>query len=198
MKTSTTSGLVQQLPAEVLPTPFAPWPDKSFRVARSLRTGALLGAIAGCVSLTANVIGSVAWTSVSGLEQSPLRLIQVFLTLPIGDRALLLDSGWTLAGGCLIYLATGAFYGMLFETLVEYFLPRADLFVRIIAFSMLSLALWFMNFYGIILWLQPIAFGRTWIVEDIPWWVAAATHLLFGLTMAVILPAPLRVPEPMD
>jgi len=156
----------------------------------------LLGAIAGAVSLMANVIGSVVWTTAGGVADSPLRLIQVYLTLPVGDRALYLNSGWTLLGGCLLYLATGALYGMLFETLVEYFLPRADLLVRAIPFAVLSLALWFVNFYGIILWLQPVVFGRTWIVELIPWWVAAGTHLLFGLTMAVLSPAPFRASRP--
>jgi hypothetical protein len=198
MKPSTLANLDEQLPAEVLPTPYAAWPDNTFRLRRSLSTGALLGAVAGAVSLLANIIGSVAPTALTGVALSPVRLVQVYLTLLIGDRALMLNSGVTLAAGCLLYLAIGALYGMLFETLVDYFLPRADLTVRLIAFTGLSLSLWIVNFYGIMLWLQPLVLQRTWVVELIPWWVAAATHLLFGLTMAVLSAAPVRMREPID
>ena len=53
--------------------------------------------------------------------------------------------------------------------------------------SGLAIAVWLVNFYGILSWLQPLLFGGNWIVERIPWWVAAATHLVFGWTMLVAL-----------
>lgn len=198
MKSDNPSKLEPELPSDILPTPYAPWPDRNFRLSRSVCSGAFLGAIAGSVSLLANVIGSLPFTTSHGVAASPVRLIQIYLTFLIGDRALVMESGLVLAAGCVAYLAIGALYGMLLETLVEYFLPRAQLPERVIVFSGLSLVIWMVNFYGIMLWLQPLAFKRTYIVELIPWWVAAATHLLFGLTMAVLSVARLQLREPID
>ena len=55
---------------------------------------------------------------------------------------------------------------------------------------MIATALWLVNFYGLISWLQPLLFGGSWIVDnrELPWWVALATHLVFGWTMAAIYP----------
>jgi len=50
--------------------------------------------------------------------------------------------------------------------------------------------LWGVNFYGILSWLQPALFGGNWIVDPqyLPPWVAAGTHLVFGLSMALLYP----------
>lgn len=181
------SGIEQSLPEELV-LPIRVWPVEDFNWRRSLSTGALLGSIAGCMSLVLNVIGSVAWPAVSGSEQHPLRLIQVYLTFPLGERALGLDSGWLLAGGCLLYLATGLLYGALFESVAEYFFPRAQMGGRLVVFSCLALAVWVVNFYGVLIWLQPLVLKGRWIIDLIPWWVAAVTHLAFAWTMAVIHP----------
>jgi hypothetical protein len=53
---------------------------------------------------------------------------------------------------------------------------------------MLALAVWAVNFYGLLAWLQPLVLGGHWIVELIPWWVGALTHLVFGWTMALLYP----------
>ena len=44
--------------------------------------------------------------------------------------------------------------------------------------------------YAILAWLQPLLFGGRWIVDParLPWWVAAATHLVFGWTIAILYP----------
>ena len=36
--------------------------------------------------------------------------------------------------------------------------------------------------------LQPLLFGRHWIVDGVPWWVAAATHLVYGWTILLLVP----------
>lgn len=181
------SGIEQSLPEEFV-LPIRVWQIEDFNWRRSLGTGALLGSIAGCVSLVLNVIGSVAWPAVSGAEQHPLRLIQVYLTFPLGERALGLDSGWLLAGGCLLYVATGLLYGAFFESVSGYFFPRAQMGGRLLVFSCLVLAVWVVNFYGVLIWLQPLVLKGRWIIDLIPWWVAAVTHLAFGWTMAVVHP----------
>jgi hypothetical protein len=185
----------QEMPQDILPLAFHPWPDRGFRLFNSVCAGALLGAIAGCVSLLANVIGTTFVSPISGGPQNPLHLIQVFLTFSLGAGALDLGSGSVLGLGCVLYLLTGAFYGMIFESCIEFFLPRATSVVRICLFSVMAIALWAVNFYGILSWLQPLLYGERWIVELVPWWVAALTHLLFGLTMALLQPIRGLLPE---
>lgn len=188
------ADVASQLPDEMLPTPFHPWPEAGFRPLKRLQVGAVLGGLAGCVSLLFNVIGSVAWPAVGGEVQHPLRLVQVFLTFPLGESALDLNSGALLALGCILYLATGMLYGMLLEFTISYLLPHAGGFARLLFFTVFALALWAVNFYGLISWLQPLLFHGRWILELIPWWVAALTHLAFGVTMALIYP--LGNPQP--
>lgn len=177
-----------QLPDEMLPTPFHPWPEAGFRPLRRPQVGAILGGLAGCVSLLLNVIGSVAWPAIGGEVHHPLRLIQVFLTFPLGESALDLNSGALLALGCILYLATEMLYGMLLEFTISYLLPHAGAFARLLFFTVSALALWAVIFYGLISWLQPLLFHGRWILEWIPWWVAALTHLAFGVMMALIYP----------
>jgi hypothetical protein len=140
------------------------------------------------VSLVLKLFGSVLWPAVSGTAHHTLQLIQVYLTFPLGARALELEGGGLLALGCLMYLATGMLYGMLFVLVLSYFLPNADLRGRLVACSVMALAVWAVNFYGILSWLQPWLFGGRWITELIPWWVAAVTHLAFGWTIAYVYP----------
>ena len=59
--------------------------------------------------------------------------------------------------------------------------------------TVVSLAIWAFNFYGILSWLQPLLIGGdpgNWITNPkyLPWWVAAATHLVFGWTIALLYP----------
>ncbi len=51
---------------------------------------------------------------------------------------------------------------------------------------MLSVGVWVVNFYGVLSWMQPLLIGGNWIVEQIPVYVAAATHLVFGWTMLLV------------
>lgn len=175
-----------QLPEQIIAPQLRPWAESGFTPWRHILRGAILGGIAGCTSLMMNIIGSISWTTGSGANQHPLHIVQVYLTFPLGEPALRLDGGLTLALGCVLYMVTGMLYGVLFEFLVSFFLPRAGWTARLVAFSLLGLALWAFNFYVLLSWLQPALFGGQWILELIPWWVAAATHLVFGLTMALI------------
>ena len=176
-----------ELPDVVLP-PEPPWPEAGYRPARHALAGLMLGALAGCTSLIVNVIGTVLWSAINGGAMHPLRIIQVYLTFPFGEWALQLQGGAVLALGCLLYLGTGMIYGMLFELVSSYYLPHAGVRARLVSFSILALAVWLLNFYGLLIWLQPLLFGGRWIVDLIPWWVGAVTHLVFGWTMAVVFP----------
>ena len=151
-------------------------------------TGFLLGSLAACTSLLFNVIGCVLWPAITHHDQHPLRLIQVYLTFPMGEAGLNLNSGLLLTLGCVLYLGTGMLYGMVFQLVLSYFVPAAGLAGRLVCCTLLALAIWVINFYGILIWLQPLLFGGRWIIDLIPWWVTALTHLVFGWTMALVYP----------
>jgi hypothetical protein len=152
-------------------------------------TGFLLGIFGACTSLMLNVVGSLAWPYIrGGASQNPLRLIQVYLTFPMGKAALETEGGIALAIGCCLYIGTGMVYGMVYQVIFSRFFADKGLGGRLVVASVLSLAIWLINFYGILLWLQPLLFGGRWILDLVDWWVAAVTHLIFGWTMALVYP----------
>ena len=174
--------------AKILPpVPLRPL-EPAYDLSHFAGIGLWQGALAGCVSLLLNVIGSVLWPAISGATQHPLRLIQVYLTFPLGESALELDSGMLLALGCLMYLATGMLYGMLFVVVLSYAIPKAGIWGRLAACSVLAFVVWGVNFYGLLAWVEPLLFGGSWIIDLVPWWVAALTHLVFGWTIALVYP----------
>ncbi len=61
---------------------------------------------------------------------------------------------------------------------------------------MLALLVWFVNFYLILNWLQPMLFGGRWITDPavLPPWVAAVTHVIFGWAMVCLAPLGKFVP----
>jgi hypothetical protein len=168
-----------------------------FYTAYYATTGFMLGIFGACTSLLFNVVGSLVVADGSG-ESHPLRLIQVYLTFPLGEKALHIDHGLTLAVGCCLYLGTGMLLGIVFQLFLSRYAGSASLGKRLLVAGLLSLALWIVNFYAILSWLQPLLFGGRWIVDMIPPWVAAATHLVFGWTMALVYPWGLYVPYQVD
>lgn len=149
-------------------------------------SGLLLGMVGAVVSLLFNVVGSLA------AQLPPLRIIQVYLTFPLGEQALSdnLDTGMALAIGCCLYLATGMVLGIPFQMIFSRFMPRGSLVQRLVLATVIGLLIWGINFYGILSWLQPLLFGGNWLVdpEILPPWVGAATHVVFAWTMAIVYP----------
>jgi hypothetical protein len=179
---------VSQLEHELEPeTPSMepPWPPREFYTAYSALTGFVLGGVGAMASLVFNIIGSLI------IGQHPLQLIRVYLTFPLGAEAIdmtSVDSGLALAVGCCLYILTGMVLGMPFELVLSRWFDRSTLGVKFIVVSVMALGLWIINFYAILSWLQPALFGGNWIIADIPWWVAAATHIVFGWTMLFLQP----------
>lgn len=165
-----------------------PWRTQGYYAAYHTLSGFLLGGIAAIVSLLCNIIGSYAWRAFGNHEQHPLRLIQVYLTFPMGEKALTMSNGLTLTIGCFLYIGTGMLYGMLFQVFFSRFMPTASTMQRLLAGCLLGAAVWVINFYLILEWLQPALLGGRWIVELIPSWVAMLTHVVFGATMALVYP----------
>ncbi len=164
------------------------WPPRGYYTTYHILAGFVLGSFGAMASLLLNVVGSVL------VGQHPLQLIRVYLTFPLGAEALNIDSGVTLAIGCCLYLATGHILGIPFHLALTRWLPHASFAARFAAVSALALLLWIVNFYALLSWLQPLLFGGRWIVDLIPWWVAALTHLVFGWSMLLVQPLGVFVP----
>lgn len=179
---------VTRLEAEIAAREAEPQAFAGYYTAYYVLSGAMLGIFGAAASLLANIVGSYAWSEMTGREQHPLRLIQVYLTFPLGAAALEINSGVTLAIGSCLYLGTGMLYGVLFHVVQSRFAPQASLLGRLALMTVLSLIVWVVNFYFILSWLQPLLFGGNWIVTEVPAWVAVLTHLVFGWTMAVMYP----------
>jgi hypothetical protein len=150
-------------------------------------TGFFLGMIAAVISLLFNVVGSMF------AGHHPLQLIRVYLTFGLGERALDLqldrgDGGLALIIGCCLYIATGMLLGVLFQVVLSRFADKATLMKRVAIATALALVVWVVNFYLLLSWIQPLLFGGNWIVTQIPWWVGALTHCVFGWTMALTYP----------
>ncbi len=168
-----------------------PWQATRFYTAYYATTGFMLGMFAAAASLLFNVVGSLL------VGQHPLQLIRVYLTFPMGEKALDLnavDGGLILAIGCCLYLATGMLLGVPFYLALVWLTADASFGRRLLVATVLSIGIWIINYYAILSWLQPLLFGGNWIVEMVPWWVAALTHLVFGWTMALIYPWGTYVP----
>lgn len=180
---------VKQLEAELArEQPAGEWPPRGYYTAYHALAGFVLGMFGAATSLLFNVIGSLL------VGQHPLQLIRVYLTFPLGAQALQAQDGLTLAIGCCLYLATGMLLGIVFQLALTRWVPAGSFATRFVAVSLLSLALWVVSFYGILAWLQPLLFGGAWIVREVPWWVAALTHLVFGWTMLLVQPLGVFVP----
>jgi len=161
----------------------SPWRATGYYTAYHATAGFVLGAVAALASLAFNVVGSFLF------GKHPLELIRVYLTFPMGEKALDLnavDNGVILAVGVCLYLVTGMLYGIVFQLVLTRFASQASIPVRLVVVSVLSLAIWLVNFYGVLSWLQPLLLGGNWIVEQVPVAVAALTHLIFGWTMLLV------------
>jgi hypothetical protein len=179
---------VNQLEAEAaaeMVEPEAPW-ARGFYLTYYATAGFFLGMIAALASLAFNVVGSLA------VGQHPLQLIKVYLTFGLGERALdpQLSDGLVLIIGCCLYIATGMFLGIPFQIILTRFANSGGLPVRLAIASVIAIAVWLINFYLVLSWLQQMLFGGNWIVDPqhLPVWVAVLTHLVFGWTMALVYP----------
>ncbi len=170
------------------------WPPQGFYLEYYATTGFMLGMFAAAMSLLVNVIGA----PIAG--KSPLELIRVYLTFPLGERALQLATGAhdvyaigdgvILSIGCCLYLATGMALGVPFFVALVRLTEHRSLGYRFGVATVLSLVLWWFNFCVLLAWLQPALIGGNWIVDPkiLPSWVAIVTHLVFGWTMAAMYP----------
>lgn len=153
------------------------WPPDGFYLLWHVVIGLMLGALGAVVSLTANVLGAPLF------GRHPLELIRVYLTFPMGARALEVADGALLTIGCVLYLSTGALVGILFHLGWTVWLAKASRRKKLAMVTGAGLVLWIVSFYLILSWLQPLLLGDNWIVRLVPPWVGALTHLAFVWTI---------------
>lgn len=153
------------------------WPPEGFYLLWHVVIGMMLGSVGALVSLFANVLGAPLF------GQRPFELVRVYLTFPMGERALHSDAGVVLFIGSVLYHVTGALYGIAFHLLWTTYLAGASWRKRFVVATVVGLALWIVNFYLILSWLQPLLLDGNWIVRLVPPWVGALTHLAFAWTM---------------
>ena len=175
-----TAAIVSELREETVERSDEGWPPKSFYWWYHIMTGSILGGFGAIVSLMFNVVGSVLF------DKQPFELIRVFMTFPMGGAAMASDSETALIVGVILYVVTGVFYGIVFEVLMYRYFTKSSRGTRVMAAIAIGIGIWIVNFYGILSWLQPMLFGGNWILAQIPFWVAALTHIVFALTMVVI------------
>ena len=179
------ADLEAQIAAETKPPPFRP---TGYYTAYYATTGFMLGIFGAMASLLLNVVGSVL------TGKHPLELIRCYLTFPLGDQAFELppaQNGLMLAIGCCLYLGTGMVLGIPVYLALTRWGAGGALTKKLIIATVVSLLIWLVNFYGILSWLQPAVIDMSednLIVNRVPWWVAAATHLVFGWTLALVYP----------
>ncbi len=161
----------------------ASWAPQGYYTAYYVVAGMVLGTVAAAASLLFNIIGAV-------LTGKPaLMLISVYLTFPLGEKALSMDAaqnGFILAAGCGAYLLTGMFGGIPFHLILSRYFANDAFVKRFVVASIMGIGVWLINFYGIIRWAQPLLIGGDWIIREIPIPVAVATHLVFGWTMLLL------------
>lgn len=165
--------------------PVVPFQPKGYYAAYYATTGFMLGIFGAMSSLVFNIVGSAF------VGQHPLELIRVYLTFPLGDKALQLDSGLALAVGCCLYLGTGMLLGIPVYLALTYWTANASLLKRLLVASIVSILIWVVMYYGVLSWLQPAVVDMSpenWIIHRVPPWVALLTHLVFGWTIAVLYP----------
>jgi hypothetical protein len=159
----------------------AAWVPKTYYTAYHVLAGMMLGLCSAASSLLFNVIGAAL------VGKDPLQLIRVYLTFPLGEKALTEpQTGFVLAAGCGLYLITGMFGGIPFHLILSRFFDKSSFGLRFVVATVMGLGIWLINFYGLIAWLQPALIGGNWILEQIPVYVAIGTHLVFGWTMLLI------------
>jgi hypothetical protein len=171
---------VSRLEREMAGVPASSYPPSGYYTPFHVLAGMLLGFVGAAASLIYNIVGSLL------VGQHPLQLIRVYLTFPLGEEALALDSGIALGIGTCLYLLTGSMYGVAFHLVLSRYFPEAPGSKRFAVATALGLGIWLVNFYGLLIWIQPLLFGGNWIVRLVPFWVAASTHLVFAWTMLLV------------
>jgi hypothetical protein len=144
---------------------------------------ATIGAFAGYLGSVAILGADIAGAKLMGF--APFMFLRYYATIREGPAALLMTSRSFLLNAILMHLAVGSALGAIFVL----FGSGRDIqrFTHYLAAGIgFGLCVWFINFYLLLSWIQPLVNGKPYILENIPWWFAAVTHALYGITIALV------------
>ena len=167
--------------------PSAPWPPAGFYLTFYVVAGTMIGILGSLVSFAFHVVGSVL------ISQDPLRLLRVYGTVFLGARALTTDDLNFFMLVAVVHFSVGALAGAVFHVLVNYLVPGRT-GAQIALGALYGVAMWLVNFYVVIAWLQPRLVGEAYVLELMPAWIAALTHVIYGVTLGVLQPLGRFVP----
>jgi hypothetical protein len=178
---------IRELEAELRSTPAIAWPPPGFYLTFYVVSGLVLGILGSLTSFIFHVVGSLM------VNQDPLRFLRVYGTVFLGAKALTTDELDFFMLVAVVHFSIGAAGGAVFHVLVNRWVPDRPI-LQVILGGVYGLFMWVVNFYGILIWLQPRLVGEAYVLELMPAWVAALTHVIYGLTLGVLQPLGRFVP----
>jgi hypothetical protein len=178
---------IQDLESRLTPEAAPPWPPAGFYLTYYVVAGLMIGILGSLVSFGFHVLGSLL------VNQDPLRVLRVYGTVFLGPKALTTDDLNFFMLVAVVHFSVGAIAGAVFHVLVNLFVPRGAV-KQVLLGAVYGLLMWVVNFYAVIVWLQPRLVGEAYVLELMPAWVAALTHLVYGLTLGVLQPLGRFVP----
>jgi hypothetical protein len=162
------------------PSP-ASWPPRGFYLTFHVVAGLMIGVLGSITSFLFHIVGSLL------VNQDPLYVLRVWGTVFLGERALTTTDLNFFMLVAVVHFSIGAVAGAVFHVLVSFFVP--DRPARQIALgAAYGLVMWIVNFYFVLVWLQPRLVGEAYVLQLMPPWIAALTHLVYGLTLGVLQP----------
>jgi hypothetical protein len=181
---------IAELEAKLARRPAGPrgWPPPGFYTTFYVVAGMTLGTMGAIASFIFNVVGSVI------VAQDPMLILRVFGTFFLGQDALTTDNLNFLMLVLLTHVIVGALGGAVFHVVINRNFADRSSGQKVLYSALFGCAIWLINFYGVISWLQPLLVGQAYILRLIPFWVAALTHIIYGLTLGLLQPLGRFVP----
>ena len=179
---------IADLEARLAPAPHAEWHPGDFYTTFYIVVGMILGIIGGLTSFMFNFVGSAL------MAQSPMQFLRVLGTYFNGPEALTTTDFAFLMMVLLTHLSVGAVAGAVYHVWVNRYLPEGPLSKVLGSSALFGVGLWLVTFYGIISWTQPMLWGQAYVLDEMPFWVALLTHLVYGLTLGLLQPLGKFVP----
>jgi hypothetical protein len=159
-----------------------PWPPPGFYFTFYVVVGAILGILGSLASFLFNVFGSLV------VNQDPYRILRVYGTVFLGQEALTTANLNFFMLVAVVHFSVGALAGSVFHVLVNRFVPTTSALQQIGLGAVYGLLMWIVNFYMVLRWLEPALVGQAYVLELMPFWVAALTHIVYGVTLGFLQP----------
>lgn len=163
------------------------WPPVGFYLTFYIVAGVTLGILGSLTSFAFHVVGSLL------VKQDPLLFLRVYGTVFLGKEALTTDDLNFFMLVAVVHFSVGASAGAVFQVAISRFLPD-NWPLQIVLGAAYGLLMWVVNFFFVIAWLQPMLVGEPYVLELMPGWIAALTHVIYGLTLGVLQPLARFVP----